>query len=493
MRVLMVTSEASPYAKTGGLGDVLGALPAALVERGEAVGVVLPRYRTAHIPDAERIWHSMPLAVGPHRFTTAIDIVVAKGVRYYFVDCPPLFDRAGMYGEAGHDYPDNHIRFGLLNQAALGIARNIFKTDVFHAHDWQGGLLAPYLLALAGDPTFLGVKTVMTIHNLGYQGTFPPASLSDLGLDRSLFHMEGLEFFGNVSTLKAGIVYSDAVTTVSATYAKEIQTPEHGFGFDGLLRSRADKLTGILNGVDYSEWDPRNDPNIAAPYSSENLAGKAACKQALIKEMGLAEENRPLIGIVSRFVPQKGFDIFMDIAAEVAEEDVAFAVLGSGDAPIENAFRAFAQQRPDQFGVRIGYDNGLAHRIEAGADMFLMPSRYEPSGLSQMYSLRYGTVPIVRATGGLDDTVDEETGFKFHGYSPEALLVAIRAALAAYRDRNGWIERMRLGMAKDFSWGASADRYRELYAKLRSGVATRGGEPPSGGSVRDGKPDETAR
>jgi starch synthase len=468
LRILMVTSEASPYAKTGGLGDVLGALPAALVERGEEIAVVLPRYRAAEIPDAERVSHSMPLWVGPHHFTAAIDLHVSNGVRYYFVDCPPLYDRAGLYGEAGFGYADNHIRFGLLNQAALGIARNLFKTDVFHAHDWQGGLLAPYLLALAGDPTFLGVKSVLTIHNLGYQGIFPPATLNDLGLGRSLFHMEGLEFFGDVSLLKAGIVYSDAITTVSPTYAKEIQTPEHGFGFDGLLRSRAYKLTGILNGVDYREWDPRNDPHIAAPYSIDDLAGKAACKRALLAEMGLADENRPVIGIVSRFASQKGLDIFMDIAAEVAEEDVTFAVLGSGESEIESAFLGFAQDRPDKFGVRIGYDNGLAHRIEAGADMFLMPSRYEPSGLSQMYSLRYGTVPIVRSTGGLDDTVDNDTGFKFHGYSPEALLASIRAALAAYRERSGWTERMRLGMAKDFSWGSSAAKYQELYRKLAS-------------------------
>lgn len=459
----MVTSEASPFAKTGGLGDVLGALPAALVDLGEEVAVVLPRYRSAQLPPADRVVPAMPLWVGPHQFNVAIDLVVSKGVRYYFVDCPPLYDRAGMYGEGGHDYSDNHIRFGLLNQAALGIARHIFETDVLHAHDWQAGLLAPYFLALRGDPTFLGVKTVFTIHNLGYQGIFSAAALYDLGLDRSLFHMEGLEFYGDVNLLKAGIVYSGAVTTVSPTYAKEIQTPEYGFGLDGLLRSRAHKLTGIINGVDYREWDPRNDPHIAAAYSGDDLAGKAACKRALLQEMELPPAERPLIGIVSRFATQKGFDLFVEIAAAVAEEDVAFAVLGSGDAEIENAFRSFAQVRPDKFGVRIGYDNGLAHRIEAGADMFLMPSRYEPCGLNQIYSLRYGTVPIVRATGGLEDTVDEETGFKFHHYSPEALLAAIRAALIEYRDRDKWNGRMRRGVARDFSWRASALEYQKLY------------------------------
>ena len=510
-RILMLASEASPFAKTGGLGDVLGALPAALVERGEDVAVVLPRYRLAEIPAAERVWLAMPLWVGSHSFTVAIDLTISNGVRYYFVDCPALFDRTGIYGDHGVDYPDNHVRFGLLNQAALGIARYIFKTDVFHCHDWQAGLLAPYLRALDGDPTFFGARTVLTIHNLGYQGIFLAAAVGDLGLDRSLFHPGGLEFFGNVNFLKAGIVWSDAITTVSPTYAKEIQTPEYGAGLDGVLRSRADKLSGILNGVDYREWDPRNDPYLATPYWSDNLFGKAACKRALLQQMfpdlvqqsvletGLPAvspfdstsadsrpadsipdsnydlanaEKRPLMGLVSRFAGQKGFDIFLEIAADVMEEDVAFAVLGSGDAAIENAFRGLARQWPGRFGVHIGYDNALAHRIEAGTDMFLMPSRYEPSGLSQMYSLRYGTVPIVRATGGLEDTVDgsisEGTGFKFEGTSPEELLETTLTALKEWRNQDAWVARMRRGMAKDFSWGASAAKYRELYRALRN-------------------------
>jgi starch synthase len=396
-----------------------------------------------------------------------------------------------MYVDHGVDYPDNHLRFALLNQATLGIARYIFKTDVIHGHDWPAGLLAPYLQAIEGDPTFYGVKTVFTIHNLGYQGIFPASALADLGLSRSLFHPAGLEFYGKVNLLKAGIVWSDAITTVSPTYAREIQTPEYGFGLDGLLRDRAGVLTGILNGVDYREWDPRHDPHIAAPYSAGDLSGKAVCKRALIQEMFESETieatgspadletaaDRPLIGIVSRFAAQKGFDIFLEIASdlfqsEVAEENVAFAVLGSGDPAIESAFRRFAKFWPDRFAVRIGYDNALAHRIEAGADMFLMPSRYEPSGLSQMYSLRYGTVPIVRATGGLEDTVDGSikggTGFKFDGVEPEALLAAIRDALAAWRNREAWVALMRRGMAKDFSWGASAARYQELYRSILS-------------------------
>ncbi len=465
MRILMVTPEASPFVKTGGLGDVLGALPAALVRRGEDVGVVIPRYRAAQIHEAERIWYSMPVWVGPHHFTVAIDQVIRDGVRYFFVDCPPLFDRAGIYSESGYDYLDNHLRFALLCRAALEISRHIFRADVFHGHDWQAGLLATYLRAtFAADPTFFGARCIHTIHNLGYQGNFDAAVLWDLGLDRSLYHPEGLEFYGRMNLLKAGIVWADAVTTVSPTYAREIQTPEYGFSLDGLLRSRAYKLTGILNGVDYSEWDPSTDRFLPTYYSSSDLSGKRTSKHALLDALGLPQNpDRPLIGIVSRFAYQKGMDFVGEIAPQLGELNVALAVLGSGDPAIEDMFRYFASIRPDKFGVRIGYDDSLAHLIEAGSDMFLMPSRYEPSGLSQMYSLRYGTVPIVRATGGLDDTVDESTGFKYSGYSPADLLDAVVRALRAFEDRKAWQERMRRGMAKDFSWDQSAAEYQRLY------------------------------
>ncbi len=462
----MVTSEASPFAKTGGLGDVLGALPAALVRRGEDVAVVLPRYRSVHVP-ADRIRSELPVYMGPHRFAAAIDQFLYHGVRYLFVDCPPLFDRAGIYNEFGADYADNHIRFGFLSRAALEISRNIFRADIFHAHDWTAGLLPLYLRSFAGDPTFYAAKSVLTIHNLGYQGDFPPSVLGDLGLDSTVFHPEGVEFYGRASFLKAGIVWADAVTTVSPTYAREIQTPEFGFGFDGLLRSRSYKLHGILNGVDYAEWDPRVDPYLPAHYSAGDLSGKRACKLALLDDLRLPRlPDRPLIGIVSRFVHQKGLDLLGEAAPQLADENVAFAVLGSGETDVEDMFRYFGYIRPDRFGVRIGYDNALAHRIEAGADMFLMPSRYEPSGLSQMYSLRYGTVPVVRATGGLEDTVDDETGFRFHGYAPSAIFTAIRQAMAAFEDQDAWQLRMRRGMAKDFSWDASAARYQDLYRSL---------------------------
>jgi starch synthase len=469
-RILMVASEAAPFVKTGGLADVLGSLPAALVKGGDEVAVVVPRYRAAVIDSYERIWNEMPLSVGPHTFTVAIDQVIRQGVRYLFVDCPPLYDRPGIYNEANVDYRDNHIRFALLNQAAIGIARHIFRPDVFHGHDWQAGLVAPYLRStLAGDPTFFGVKCILTIHNLGYQGNFWAVPMQEIGLDPVLYHMEGVEFNGMISFLKGGIVFSDAVTTVSPTYAREIQTPEYGFGFDGLLRSRFYKLRGILNGADYAEWSPENDPYLPSHFSAADLSGKAECKRYLLAEMGLPyHADRPLIGIVSRFADQKGFDLLAQIAGPLAQQDVALAVLGSGDKRFEDMFRYLAAARPDKFGVRIGYDNALAHRIEAGSDMFLMPSLYEPCGLNQIYSLHYGTVPIVRATGGLDDTVDGATGFKFAEYSGRALAGAIGEALHAWQFRDAWTERMRRGMARNFSWEASAAEYQKLYAEVAS-------------------------
>jgi starch synthase len=466
-RILMVASEAAPFAKTGGLADVLGSLPPALARLGDEVAVVVPRYRSvSSLEDAPIL--TLPVNVGGRVFQTAIYETIRHGVRYLFVDCPPLYDRPGIYGEAGADYPDNHIRFALLNQAAIGIARRLFRPDVLHAHDWQAGLLPVYVREnLALDPTFSGVRCVFTIHNLGYPGNFPAARVAEIGLPRALFHSEGLEFYGQLSFLKAGIVWADAVNTVSPTYAREIQTPEFGFRLDGLLRARATKLSGILNGVDYEEWNPETDPKLPAHYSAADLTGKQACKVELLEEMGLPVDlERPVLGIVSRFAEQKGMDLVAAVAAGTDSplEKAALVVLGSGDPPLEAAFRELAAAYPDRVAAHIGYDDGLAHRIEAGSDMFLMPSRYEPCGLNQIYSLRYGTVPVVRATGGLQDTVDSTTGFKFTGLTPADLAEAIRSALDAFKARQAWTARMRLGMAKDFSWDASAKQYQTLYS-----------------------------
>src|ERR1019366_6324651 len=327
-RILMITSEAAPFAKTGGLADVLGALPPALAKLGEEVAVVMPRYGSVPLTGAELILPAIPLTVGPRSFTTAIYQVQREGVRYLFVDCPPLYARAGIYNEWGAEYLDNHIRFAALNLAALEIARKIFPPDIFHAHDWPAGLLAPYLHeTFAADRDFTGTKCVFTIHNLGYQGNFPGYLLRDLGLNAALYHPQGLEFWGEMSFLKAGIVWADAITTVSPTYAKEIQTPEYGHGLDGVLRDRTDRITGILNGVDYTEWNPEDDPHLTNRFSIKDLSGKRVAKRALLKALKLLPaKKRPLIGIVSRFASQKGFDLVEAIAPELAEMDMAMAV-----------------------------------------------------------------------------------------------------------------------------------------------------------------------
>jgi starch synthase len=393
---------------------------------------------------------------------------------FYLLDCPPLFDRKGLYGESGMDYPDNHIRFAVFAKAALAVARFLFPTDIFHCHDWQAGLVPAYLrTTFATDPTYLGVKTLFTIHNLGYQGLFPKTVLAEAALDPAVDRPDRMEFFGRSSYIKGGIAYADAISTVSPTYAREIQTAEYGFGLDGALRARADVLSGILNGVDYLEWSPEIDRLIPATYSERELSGKTVCKQQLLQEFGLPPEamERPLLGIVSRFTRQKGTDLIAEVADQIVAEDVYLVALGTGDPEYEEFFRRMAAQFPGRIAVRIGFDNRLAHLVEAGSDMFLMPSRYEPCGLNQIYSLRYGTVPVVRATGGLDDTIEEGkgeegTGFKFEEYSGQALLSAVRAAIRAFADRDSWRRLMIRGMEKDFSWKASAAAYSALYRGL---------------------------
>jgi starch synthase len=464
----MVSSEAAPLAKTGGLADVVGALPAALREFGDETAVVIPRYGSIDLSSSRRVYENLPVWLGGVRHDTVVYQAPAE-FPLYLVDCPPLFDRPGYYGASGLDYPDNHIRFAVFARAALGVARYLFRPDIFHCHDWQAGLVPVYLRStFAGDPTFAGVRTLFTIHNLGYQGLFPPSALADAAIDPALFGPGGLEFYGRVSYIKGGIAFADALTTVSPTYAEEIQTPEQGFGLDGALRARAGVLTGILNGVDYREWSPDADPHLPARYSVDDLSGKRVCKAQLLQEFGLPAEaiDRPLIGIVSRFTRQKGTDILAEVAAEIVGEGFYLVALGSGEPEYEEFFRRMAADHPGRIAVRMGYDNGLSHRIEAGADLFLMPSHYEPCGLNQMYSLRYGTVPVVRATGGLNDTIDEGTGFKFAEYSGAALLQAVREAGAAYADADGWRATMRRGMQRDFSWKTSAGAYSGLYRRL---------------------------
>ncbi|HLK20522.1 MAG TPA: glycogen synthase GlgA [Bryobacteraceae bacterium] len=467
MNVLMVGSEATPFAKTGGLADVLGGLPPALAARGENVAVVIPDYRENVYPTPPTVaYRNLWIPIGPG-FMTDIYQTTERGVTYYFVHCPALFDRPGIYSAAGSDYPDNHLRFAVLSMAALDIARYLFSPNIIHAHDWQAALTPVYLREHFGaDPTFIGIKTLFTIHNLGYQGIFAAQALQQIGLSPRLFNPEQLEFFGDLNLLKGGIGFADAVSTVSKGYAKEIQTPEYGFGLDGFLAKRA-PIYGIVNGVDYEEWSPERDHYIARKYSVTDLSGKRDCKRDLLAEFGFpADLDRPIIGIVSRFASQKGFDLIADVASDLMKEDVSLAVLGSGEPHYETMFRDLAAAYPHKVGLRQGFDNPLGHRIEAGADMFLMPSKYEPCGLSQIYSLRYGTVPVVRATGGLDDTIDKETGFKFQDYSGTALLEALRSALTVYRQRSNWLSMMQRGMRRDFSWSTAAVEYIALYQRL---------------------------
>jgi starch synthase len=468
----MVSSEAAPLAKTGGLADVVGALPAALRGLGDEAAVVIPRYGSVDLKTLRRVYDNLPVFLGTTRYDTSIYQAPAE-FPFFLVDCPPLYARKGFYGESGVDYPDNHIRFAVFARAAIGVARFLFRPHVLHCHDWQSGMVPAYLrTTFANDPTFLGVSTLFTIHNLGYQGLFPKTILPEVALDPAVYRPDGMEFFGRVAYIKGGITFATALNTVSPTYALEIQTPEFGFGLDGALRARAGVLTGILNGADYGEWSPEVDPLLPANYTPGDLSGKRACKEQLLAEFGLPAEaiDRPLIGIVSRFTRQKGTDILAEVAGQIVDEGLYLVALGAGDPEYEEFFHQMAAAYPGRIAVRIGFDNRLAHLIEAGADMFLMPSRYEPCGLNQIYSLRYGTVPVVRATGGLDDTIEEGTGFKFREYSGEALLDAVREAAQAFSRPDAWRETMRRGMEKDFSWRASAKAYSALYRRLPGGA-----------------------
>lgn len=423
MKILMVASEAVPFAKTGGLADVVGALPQALGALGHEMGVVLPLYRMTRLEGASPLFPSLTIPMGPHTHFPAVQTLVQNGVRFYFVEYPLFFDRAALYGTPAGDYPDNAERFALFCRAAIEIAQLDFFPDLFHCHDWQSAMVPVLLRSVyARAPLASQIPVLFTIHNLGYQGLFPRAVLAQLGLPESLFHIDGLEFYGKVNLLKGGLVYADAINTVSRGYAREIQTEPYGFALDGLLRHRSLVLSGILNGVDYAQWSPATDSHLAANYTPEDLSGKRACKKDLLEQFGLPADNldRPLIGIVSRLDRQKGADLIAEVAEDLLAEDLSLVVLGSGDPVYEALFQKLAARFAGKVAVKIAYDNTLAHKIEAGADIFLMPSRYEPCGLNQIYSLKYGTVPVVRATGGLDDTVErfdrvtgKGNGFKF--------------------------------------------------------------------------------
>jgi starch synthase len=488
MHIAFAASECVPFSKTGGLADVVGALPRALAALGHQVSVYVPRYRQTKLADPQTLVPSITIPFDDkYRFCKVVTpgANTTAGIRFYFVDYPPYFDRDALYGSPAGDYPDNAERFALFSRAVLEASKIIGVPHVFHCHDWQSALVPVMLRTLyAEDPAFREVATVFTIHNMGYQGLFPPDTLPLLMLPWDLFTISKMEFFGQVNFLKGALVHSDYVTTVSKKYSQEIQTTEYGFGLEGVLRNRAATVTGILNGVDYDEWSPQTDKFIAAHYSPQDLSSKRQCKQDLLNAYGIttadaASNSRvPVIGIVSRFAAQKGFDLIAQIMDRLAREEMIVVVLGTGDKPYEELFQRLNKQFPNKIAVKIAFDNAIAHKIEAGADMFLMPSRYEPAGLNQMYSLKYGTVPIVRATGGLDDTIEpwdartgKGTGFKFEDYTGEALLATIKQALLAYRDPSSWQTLMRNGMGRDFSWGASAREYGRIYERARQARA----------------------
>ena len=468
--VLIIGSEAVPFAKTGGLADVLGALPPALARLGWRVTLVLPRYRA--VDDGTMVEQATIPVGGSILDVRFYEASIASGARAVLVDCPELYDREALYGVANVDYPDNARRFALLVRAALEFAaQSDAAPTVIHAHDWQAGLTPVYLKTLyATHPVLAGAPSVFTIHNLAYQGLFEPDWLPRLDLPWNLFSTEELEFWGRISFMKGGINHAEVITTVSPRYAREIQTPEFGFGFDGILRRRSADLVGILNGIDVGEWDPASDRVLPQPFSVDDLSGKTASKRELLARYQLPVDDatlaRPLVGMISRMVDQKGFDLIAAATRDLIALDASYIVLGTGEARYEAMWRELAARYPLRVGARIGFDEALAHLIEAGADVFLMPSRFEPCGLNQMYSLRYGTVPVVRAVGGLADTVrDGETGFAFDEYSPRALVATVRRALAAFADKPRWRALQWAGMRQDHSWDRSAREYVKIYER----------------------------
>jgi starch synthase len=486
LKVLFVASEVAPFRKTGGLADVAGALPKALRKRGMDVRVVMPLYAGMSWTELELLdGHlNVPMYFGLARGAVRRGRLPGSDVPIYFLEYNRFFDRPYLYGPPGQAYPDNLERFTFLSRGALELCTALgFQPDVVHANDWQTGLIPAYLNTVEWGRPLHAAASVFTIHNLAYQGNFDGGAMFITGLGREHFRPSEFEHFGDLNLMKAAVVHSTLLSTVSPSYAEEIRTPAYGFGLDGVLSARRADLRGILNGIDFDEWNPAADPDLAQRFDAEHLEGKAVCKAALQREVGLPVlADVPVYGVIGRLTPQKGFDVLAHALQKLLAWDLQIVLLGSGDPEAERYFAALAYQRGDKFRAYIGFDDGLAHRIEAGSDFFLMPSRFEPCGLNQMYSLRYGTLPVVRATGGLRDTVqnyDEATaggtGFKFDDLTAQALLNTIGWAQSTYFDRPGHIARMRrTAMARDFSWERVAGDYEQLYLEA---YARRRGHP----------------
>lgn len=484
LNILFVTSETEPFAKTGGLADVSGALPQIIRELGHEIRIMMPRYGTISerkfkLHDVIRL-REIPIPVGNteiigHVNSSFISSLKAK-VQVYFLANKGLYDRAGLYSDphSKKDYADNDERFIFFCRGVLETLKKLgWQPDVIHCNDWQTGLIPAYLKTIyKDDPFFKDVKTIFTIHNLGYQGAFPDTSFDKTGLPGDTFTLEGVECYGKLNFMKAGLVYSDIITTVSEKYAKEITTAEYGAGLDGVLKKRKKNLLGLLNGIDYSVWNPETDSLIESRYDAKSLEAKEENKIALVKRFGLEyKENVPVIGLITRLVDQKGIDLIKEAADQIMKLDIQFIMIGAGEKHYHDFFEQLRKKYPKKAGIMFGMNEEIAHLIEAGSDMYLMPSRYEPCGLNQMYSLKYGTVPIVRATGGLDDTIQDVkgsngTGFKFKNYASKDLLKAIQRAITAYGNKKTWQKIMRNGMAKDFSWESSAKKYINLYRSI---------------------------
>ena len=477
LRILLIASEVEPFAKTGGLADVAGALPRALTALGHDVRVFVPKYRGVETV-AGHLSTALPRVHVPMGDRTREGAVLegrlGRDVPVYFLVHDHYYDRPGLYGTEDESYLDNCERFVFFCRGALESLKALdWIPQVIHANDWQTGLVPVYLETLyAGDPALSSIATLFTIHNAAYQGTFWHFDMPMTGLGWDLFTPAGLEFYGKLNFMKGGLIFADLLNTVSPTYAQEIQTPEFGHGLEGVLQSRSSDLFGVLNGIDTEQWDPGTDEHIAKRYTPDDLAGKATCKAALLSEMGLDPDGSPLIGVVSRLAHQKGLDLVPEAVPGLLDLGYQLVVLGTGESWLEEALTGAAAAHPGRIAVRIAFDEDLARRIYAGADMFLMPSRYEPCGLGQMLSMRYGTIPIVRRTGGLADTVDEgRTGFLFVEPWAAALIDAARHARDAFRDAATWRQLVRNAMAEDFSWHTSAKEYVSLYRKAAKAAA----------------------
>jgi len=461
MKILLCASEVVPFAKTGGLADVAGALPAVLEGLGEEVIIAMPRYKTIQEPrfKIQRLSPDISFSV------------IGKKIKVYFIENDAYFNRDGLYGDKSGDYKDNLDRFAYYSRRSLDLLKEInFKPDIIHLHDWQAALIPVYLKTLyQNDKFYRNIRTVLTIHNIGYQGLFPQDEFPKLGLDWSLFNMENLEFYNQVNILKGGMVFADIINTVSSTYSKEIQTEEFGFGLEGVLSKRKRDVFGVLNGLDYSIWNPESDKFIAKNYSAVNLEGKSQNKEDLQKICGLPLKKKiPLFGIVSRLAEQKGFDILAEGIERICRMDLQLVILGTGDLKYHLILGDIVKKFPRVISLHLKFDDALAHKIYAGSDIFLMPSKYEPCGLGQMISLRYGTIPLVFKTGGLADTVDTENGFVFDRYSQEELIKTMKKASRAFKDDNKWPKLIEKAMGCNFSWESSAKEYVRLYDKAKA-------------------------